>query len=140
MSEIRLVQYHTFQKGRTGHNSSVRVALVKAGHKWLQVLAIDATTDGGLRVWKVRKDEEQYMWPLRRKGKPYPMARALGEFRKFAKEHGISKSAKKLLKEAGREEKARKDAAGKAAAQTSGDHAEVGSNEGQDQVLQKGEA
>lgn len=97
---IALVQYHTWQRVRNGHNSSFRSALVRQGKKWLQVVAIDATAEGGLRVWKVPKSDERYMKPLLLNGKPYPMARALKVFRSMAKTHGITKGAKKLLREA----------------------------------------
>lgn len=99
---IELVSYHTYKRVRNGHNSAVRVALVKEGRKWLQVLAIDATAEGGLRMWKVLKSDRGYMTPLLRKGKPYPMKRALKTFRNFAKAHGATKGATKFLKEASR--------------------------------------
>jgi hypothetical protein len=98
---IELVHYHTWHKVRGGFESSKRVALVKhGGRKWLQVLCIDATTSGGLKLWKVPLTDTQYMRPLLRKGKPYPVSRALKSFRRMGKTHGISKGAKKLLKEA----------------------------------------
>lgn len=114
---IRLLQYHTWQKVRGGYTSSFRCVLVKEGRKWLQVVALDASPDGGLRVWKVPMSDERYMKPLLRKGKPYPMARALQTFRSLAKTHGITKGAKKLLKEASREQKG-KDTAGETATTT----------------------
>lgn len=98
---IELVTYHTFRKVRGGYESAVRCALVRhGGRKWLQVLCIDATTSGGMKLWKVPLTDTQYMKPLLRKGKPYPMSRALKVFRKVGKTHGITKGAKKLLKEA----------------------------------------
>lgn len=115
---IRLVQYHTWQKVRGGNTSSVRCALVKRGRKWLQVIAMDASPDGGVKVWKVPMSDERFMKPLMHKGKPYPMKRALRIFRSMARTHGITKGAKKLLKEASREQKTRKDTAGEVAATT----------------------
>ena len=98
---IELVQYRTWHKVRGGFESAVRSALVRTGgSKWLQVVAIDATTSGGLKLWKVPLADTKHMQPLLLKGKPYPMARALKTFRKMGKTHGISKGAKKLLKEA----------------------------------------
>ena len=120
---IELVRYHTWQRVRNGHNSSFRVALVKKGHKWMQVVAIDTTTEGGLRVWKVKATEEEYMQPLLRGTREYPMNRALTTFRKFAKEHGATKGAMKILKEASSEYKANKIAARKAAAEVTGSDA-----------------
>lgn len=97
---IELVSYHTFRKVRNGYESAVRCAFVKhGGRKWLHVLCIDATTSGGMKLWKVPLADTKYMKPLLRKGKPYPVARALKSFRKMGKTHGISKGAKKLLKE-----------------------------------------
>ena len=110
---IRLVHYHTWQKVRGGHNSSFRTALVKTrGKKWLQVVALDASQDGGLRVWKVPVSDERYMTPLLFRGKPYPMTRALKTFRSLAATHGCSKAAKKFLKEARNEIKANKNLGG----------------------------
>ena len=98
---IELVQYHTMRKVRNGWESAVRCAFVKhGGRKWLHVLCIDATASGGLKLWKVPLTDTQYMKPLLRKGKPYPIKRAVGIMRKMGKTHGISKGAKKLLKEA----------------------------------------
>lgn len=118
---ITLVQYHTWQTVRGGHNSSFRSALIKEGTKWLQVIAIDATPDGGLKVWKVPKSDLKYMTPLLRNGKPYPMSRALKVFRSIAATHGISNGAKKLLKEASRENKANKNLGGEGTAASPGD-------------------
>ena len=98
---IELVRYHTMRPARNGGmTSSVRVALVKEGTKYLQVLAIDAGPDSGLTVWKLDKSERKYMKPLMRGKREYPMSRALKTFRKFAKTHGATKAAKKLIKEA----------------------------------------
>ncbi len=97
---IELVQYHYFKKVRNGYESCVRSAFVKhGGRKWLQVLVIDATASGGMKLWKVPLTDTQYMKPLLRKGKPYPIKRAVGIMRGMGKTHGISKGAKKLLKE-----------------------------------------
>ena len=101
---ITLARYHTWQKVRGGHNSSFRCVLVKEGTKWLQVVAIDATPDGGIKVWKVPKSDFKYMTPLLRNDKPYPMSRALKAFRSLAATHGISNGAKKILKEASRKD------------------------------------
>ena len=121
---IKLVRYHTWHKNKVGYESAVRCALVKTGGtKWLHVLAIDATTSGGLKLWKVPLTEDRYMQPLLHKGKPYPMARALKVFRKFAKEHGLTNGAKKLLREAGREHKANKELGAESTATSSGSDA-----------------
>ena len=121
---IELVQYQTWHRVRGGFESARRVALVKkGGSKWLHVLAIDATASGGLKLWKVPLTDVEYMQPLMLKGKPYPMARALKTFRSMGNTHGISKGAKKLIKEAGREHKENKKLGGESDAASTGDHA-----------------
>ena len=118
---IRLVQYHTWQQVRGGHNSSFRTALVKTrGKKWLQVVALDASQDGGLRVWKVPVSDARYMTPLLFRGKPYPMSRALKTFRSLAATHGITKGARKILKEASSEIKTNKNLGGESTAASPG--------------------
>jgi hypothetical protein len=98
---IKLVQYHTWHKVRGGFESAHRSALVKTGGtKWLQVLVFDANREGGLKLWKVPLSDEQYMQPLLYRGKPYPMARALKTFRALGKTHGITKGAKRFIREA----------------------------------------
>lgn len=65
--------------------------------KWLRVLVM---RDKALSIERVTASESEHMQPLLYKGKPYPLKRALKIFRKFAKSHGASKSAKSFLKEA----------------------------------------
>ena len=66
----------------------------------MQVVALDATPDGGLRIWRVPVSEVKFMTPLLFRGKPYPMSRALKTFRSLASTHGITQGARKILKEA----------------------------------------
>ena len=110
---IELVSYHTWQPvaGKPGrYQSAVRCAFVKTGTKWLQVLAIDASARGGMRVWKVAKSEKEYMTPLTlgKNKREYPIRRALKHFRHCAKAQGITRAGKKLLKEVASEIKAAK--------------------------------
>lgn len=93
---IELVRYHTQRKDE----SCQRVALVKEGTKWLTVLPLTATGQAPMGLWKVEKSDRRYMKPLMRGRKPYPMKRAIRGFRRLAKTHGITKGAKKFLKEA----------------------------------------
>jgi len=65
--------------------------------KWLRVIVM---RDRSLGIEKVPASERDHMRPLERKGKPYPMARALKTFRKFAKAHGSSKAARDFIREA----------------------------------------
>ena len=91
---IRLMRYHS--------QIGMRSVLVREGRKWLQVLAIDANKKGGMTIWKVPKGDLRFMTPLMRKGKPYPMSRALTVFRRVGRSHGITKGAMKIIKEAAR--------------------------------------
>lgn len=88
MATIELKQYAT--------GDCIKSALIKEGHKWIQVLLMD----GKLTVRKVPKSEGRYMSELTHKNRPYPMKRALGTFRKFGRAHGISRNAKTFLREA----------------------------------------
>lgn len=90
---IELVKYRSVD--------GVRNALVKDGRKWMKVLYIDATKTGGMTMRKVPQSDRRFMTPLLRKGKPYPMSRALTVFRRFAKSHGATKTAKRFITEAG---------------------------------------
>ncbi len=111
---IKLMTYHT-------DSGAVRNALVKEGHKWLQVLMIDAGSNSGLSVVKVPRSDLRYMKPLMRGKNEYPISRALGSFRRMIKSHGATKTAKRFVKEVAREQKAIKDSAGEASTATSGD-------------------
>ena len=117
---ITLVRYHTYHKVRGGYESAVRSALIKhGGRKWLYVVALDATTLGGIKLWKVPLTDAKYMQPLLLRGKPYPMARALKTFRSLGKTHGITKGAMKIIKEATREDKERKNVGRESPTETS---------------------
>lgn len=120
---IELVLYHTFHKVRGGFESAQRVAFIKKGKKWIQVLAIDASSSGGMKMWKEPIAHEANMKPLLYKGKPYPVNRALKVFRKVGKTHGITKSAKAFLKEAGRENKTKQNTGGEDATSSPGNNA-----------------
>ena len=65
--------------------------------KWLHVLVM---RDRALGIDKVSASERDHMRALEHKGKPYPMARALKVFRKFAKSHGSSKAARDFIRAA----------------------------------------
>ncbi len=66
--------------------------------KWLRVLVM---RDKALGIEKVPASERDHMRALERKGKPYPMARALKVYRKHAKAHGSSKAARDFIRSAG---------------------------------------
>lgn len=89
MATIELKQYAT--------NDGLKTALIKEGPKWIQIL----TMDGKLIVRKVPKTEARYMCELTFKRRPYPIKRAIKTFRRFGRSHGISKTAKHFLREAG---------------------------------------
>lgn len=68
-----------------------KAAIVGVGTKHLHTL----TMDGTLSVRKLKKDELRHMQPM----DDYPPRRALWHFRQYAKLHGSTESAAKLLKE-----------------------------------------
>lgn len=65
--------------------------------KWLRVLVM---RDKPLSVDKVPASEREHMRDVERKGKPYPLKRALKVFRLFALSHGSSKGARDFIREA----------------------------------------
>lgn len=105
-----LVRYHTSRNDE----SCVRVALVIERVKYLHVLALTPSSKGRMSVWKVDKGERKYMRPLTlgKNKREYPISRALKGFRRMANTHGITKGAKKFLREVHHElEEGKKDAA-----------------------------
>lgn len=93
-----LVRYHTERADECCN----RVALVIERQKYLHVLVLAPSSKGKLSVWKVAKSERKYMRPLTigKNQRAYPLSRAINGFRRMAKTHGITKGAKKFLKEA----------------------------------------
>ena len=88
---IELMQYRTNEGG-------TKTALVAPVlRKWRQILMME---DGPLKVRRVLSDEQRYMTPLERNGKPYPISRAIRVFRDHARTHGISRTARHFLTEA----------------------------------------
>jgi len=71
------------------------------GRKWLRIIIMHAG-EGRVRVLQEERQEERYMRQLERKGKPYPMSRALPCFHRFARARGMTKGARQLLAQAGR--------------------------------------
>lgn len=93
---MELVRYHT----QNNEESCQRVALVSERRKYLYVVVLSQSGQSPMRLWKVAKTERRYMKPLMRKGKPYPMARAIKGFRRMMKSHGATKAVKRFIKEA----------------------------------------
>ncbi len=91
-TEITLMEYQTDDHGH-------KTALVKSMRTWCLVMMM---TDGELKVRRVRRTEERYMTPLERRGRLYPMPRALRVFHKHGRQHGISTAARRFLTEASR--------------------------------------
>ena len=82
--------YVTGWHSRYGH----RTAIVGEGPKRLHICYLDAP----VTVLHTDKDEARRFYPLKYKGKPYPLARACRQYRAFAKRgFGITKTAEKLL-------------------------------------------
>jgi len=96
-TKIELKSYHYIATSGKHIESGMKTALVKtSGPKWMSVLMMDGT----LTVSRVPAEELGFMKDLTRKGKPYPLKRAVRHFRAYGKAHGISKGAKKFLREA----------------------------------------
>ena len=91
---IELVTYRT-------EDSGVKMALIREGYKNILVLMMRDRHSGILSTETIRRSERRFMSEVIRKGKPYPLYRAIKVFRNFAKADGrkISKSAKKMLRE-----------------------------------------
>lgn len=69
-------------------------ALTMQKRKFLHVVMMG----GILTVKRVPISEGRYMQPLLFNGKPYPRTRAAKIFRRYAKAHGITKSALRVLR------------------------------------------
>lgn len=71
-------------------NGQRKTAIVGTGHKHVHVV----TMDGSLSVKKVKREELRFMEPME-----YSPRRAAWLFRQYGKDHGMTESAAKLLKE-----------------------------------------
>ena len=81
-----------------GKDGSVRSAyLVATGPKYTKLIWLDDRKPG-IRINKVPNEDMRFATPLMYKGKPYPLPRFKRIFRKAAKAHGVTKSAKKELR------------------------------------------
>ncbi len=83
---IQAVRYHN------GYHYCA--AIMKRGNKYLHLVHIE---DSGVVVSKEPLNQERHMQPLEFKGKPYPIPRAVKQFRKFGRERGITKAASAIL-------------------------------------------
>lgn len=79
--DLQLMHYRTA--------AGLRPVLVAEGRKLLHVIFQDSPVS----VVKVAKTEQRYMQPL-----DYPYKKAVKLFRAYGRTHGITKSAKKLLR------------------------------------------
>jgi hypothetical protein len=89
MSELRTVRYHN------GYHYCA--ALMKRGRKHLHLVHIE---DCGVVVKKEPLSEERHLTPLEFKGKPYPITRAVRQFKAFGRERGITQAAINIINEA----------------------------------------
>lgn len=69
-------------------------ALAREGRTKLHLTVID---DAGVRHLAVPRDEIRQAAPLQRKGKPYPVERAIKIMRRVGRERGITEAAKREL-------------------------------------------
>ena len=77
------------------NENSKAIILFKRGHKKLHCLMIAPP----VRVVKLEKIEERHFTPLLRKGEPYPLRRALRQFKAAGKGFGITDTARQVLRE-----------------------------------------
>lgn len=78
------------------HETRVQTAIVTSvGRKYIQVVMID---DCGLVCRSVPLSDSMHMSPLKYKGKPYPLPRAIRGYRRVSKRLGTTKRALKELK------------------------------------------
>ncbi len=89
----RVVNYRTDEGVKTALVNEVRGG-------GLHVLMLGTGQGGALTVETHKADEARYMTDLERAGKPYNLNRALAIFRRWARERGASKAAKRFIKEA----------------------------------------
>jgi len=73
------------------------VGLAKVGTKHIHVCCID---DAGVRVISAPKEEQRYVTPLLRDGKPYSITRLVRKFLAVGRERGITQAAREMLEEA----------------------------------------
>ena len=94
---IEVKNYRYWKTSGKHIESGVKVALVKTGSpKWMPILMMD----GALTVRKVPASDIKHMTELRKHGIPYPLKLAVRHFRHYGKAHGMSKNAKRFLREA----------------------------------------
>jgi len=67
------------------------------GHKRMKVVVIG---DNGIRVVVEPKTSARYTQPLMRHDKPYPVDRLVRNFRRYARDVGITQGARAVLEEA----------------------------------------
>jgi hypothetical protein len=80
------VNYHS--------NDGVRSSLCIEGRKFFKLVYIDSL----VVCRKIPKSQSSRLSPLMRKGSPYPVARAVRQFKKAGKSLGITKSASNALR------------------------------------------
>ena len=75
--------------------NSKALIVFKRGTKMLHCLMIAPP----VRVVKLEKIEERHFTPLLRRGEPYPVRRALRQFKAAGKGFGITDTARQVLRE-----------------------------------------
>lgn len=76
------------------NSQGMKAALVVEKRKLLHVLIMDG---GKLHPRGIPKIEARHMTPMLRKGKPYPVRRAVAKFRHYGRAFGMTKTAKRFL-------------------------------------------
>ena len=85
----RVVSYRTAE--------GEKPAIVREGRTLLHVVVLGGGLGGQLSVQHIPRSEERYMRPLERRGRPYPLGRALRHFGRWARQRGASGEARELL-------------------------------------------
>lgn len=71
-----------------------KTVLFREGRKYLRVLMME---DGALTVRKISKAEARWIEPLRQRGSPYPVDRALRIYHTHGRLHGWTQGARDFL-------------------------------------------
>ena len=79
-------------RGDDGVRSAI---IVNEGRKFISLIPIES---GKVRIRKILLSEGRHLTPIKYKGKPYPLSRAIRIFKRHAKSFGITDSAKRALR------------------------------------------
>lgn len=87
---MNLIQYR-FDYG------SFTALVVSRGRKYISIIPLTAYGETGMKVVKLPLAEERRFRPVKYKGKPYPLARAVRKFKHAYRTFGGTKAVKSAL-------------------------------------------